>query len=269
MTAIRATTTRFERTDRTATAPVLETEDLRVSFGGVRALRGVDIDCRSGELTGLIGPNGAGKTTFIDAVTGFLPANATGTVRLDGTDVTGLAPHALSWRGLNRTWQTGELFDDIDVVSNLSVASQPLTLRRAVAGLWRKDRSDRIDEVLEQLGLTAVAARLPRELSQGQRKMVGIARAMVARSRIVLLDEPAAGLDRNETVWLGKRLREMVDAGAALMLVDHDMNLVLSVCDRIHVLEFGAVIATGAPAEIRNDQRVVDAYLGGSGSREL
>lgn len=246
---------------------VLATDGLRVSFGGVHALTGVSMDCRAGELTGLIGSNGAGKTTFIDAVTGFLPANATGSVRLDGDEITGLAPHLVSRRGLNRTWQAGELFDDIDVAANLSVASEPLTLRRGLTGLWRNDRSDRIDEVLEQLDLTSVADRLPQELSQGQRKMVGIARALVARSRIVLLDEPAAGLDRNETRWLGERLRDMVDGGASLMLVDHDMDLVLSVCDRIHVLEFGRLIATGTPSEIRSDQRVIEAYLGeGSGA---
>ena len=243
-------------------SPVLATDGLRVSFGGVHALTGVSIDCRVGELTGLIGPNGAGKTTFIDAVTGFLPANATGSVRLDGNEVTGLAPHVVSQRGLSRTWQSGELFEDIDVAANLSVASEPLSLRRGLTGLWRNDRCDRIDEVLEQFDLTSVADRLPQELSQGQRKMVGIARALVTQSRIVLLDEPAAGLDRNETRWLGERLRDMVEAGASLMLVDHDMDLVLSVCDRIHVLEFGSLIATGTPSEIRSDRRVIEAYLG-------
>ncbi|MBT7126162.1 MAG: ABC transporter ATP-binding protein [Gemmatimonadales bacterium] len=244
------------------TTPALETRNLRVSFGGVRALDGVDIDCRAGELTGLIGPNGAGKTTFIDAVTGFLPANATGEVRLDGEDVTGRAPHVLGRQGLNRTWQSGELFDDIDVRSNLSVASEPLTMRRAITGLWRSERSDRINEVLEQLELADVADRLPEKLSQGQRKLVGLARALVAESRIVLLDEPAAGLDRNETIWLGERLRGLVDNGAALMLIDHDMDLVLSVCDRIHVLQFGNLIASGTPAEIRNNAQVIEAYLG-------
>ena len=148
------------------------------------------------------------------------------------------------------------------MAANLSVASEPLSLRRGLTGLWRNDRCDRIDEVLEQFDLTSVADRLPQELSQGQRKMVGIARALVTQSRIVLLDEPAAGLDRNETRWLGERLRDMVEAGASLMLVDHDMDLVLSVCDRIHVLEFGSLIATGTPSEIRSDRRVIEAYLG-------
>ena len=235
---------------------------LRVAFGGVEALAGVDITCRQGELTGLIGPNGAGKTTFIDAVTGFLPSNASGVVLLDGEDISSAPPHELSQRGLNRTWQSLELFDDIDVWSNLAVASQPLTLRKAVTGLWRRQSDERIEEVLERFDLADVRSRLPQELSLGQRKLVGIARAMVARSRIVLLDEPAAGLDRAETVWLGVLLRAMVEDGSTLLLVDHDMNLVLSVCDRIFVLEFGSVIAEGTPDEIRQDRRVVEAYLG-------
>lgn len=241
---------------------MLESRGLRVAFGGVVALAGVDIACRQGELTGLIGPNGAGKTTFIDAVTGFLPSNASGTVLLDGEDISSVSPHMLSKRGLNRTWQSVELFDDIDVWSNLAVASQPLTLGQAVTGLWRCGRDERIEEVLERFELTGVRSRLPRELSLGQRKLVGIARAMVAQSRIVLLDEPAAGLDRAETAWLGARLSAMADDGATLLLVDHDMDLVLSVCDRIWVLEFGSVIAEGTPEQIRRDPRVVEAYLG-------
>ncbi len=244
------------------TRAVLESRDLKVTFGGVTALAGVDITCAKGELTGLIGPNGAGKTTFIDAVTGFLPSNTTGQVLLDGADVTGMPPHALAQLGLTRTWQSLELFDDIDVSANLAVASRSLTLRRAVKGMWKRDRSDRVDEVLEQFDLTGVRERLPRDLSLGQRKLVGIARAVVARSRIVLLDEPASGLDRKETAWLGDRLRAMIDGGSTLLLVDHDMDLVLSVCDRIQVLEFGVVIANGTPTEIRHDPRVGEAYLG-------
>ena len=249
------------------TTPVLQSRALRVNFGGVRALDHVQLDCREGELTGLIGPNGAGKTTFIDAVTGFLPNNATGEVLLDGVSVLGRAPHDLGRRGLNRTWQAAELFEDISVESNLSVACERLTWSRVATGLWRRHRDARVDEALDRFGLQDVRGRLARELSQGQRKLVGLARAVVARSRIVLLDEPAAGLDRTETAWLGRLLRSMVDDGATLLLVDHDMDLVLAVCDRIHVLNFGSLIATGTPEEIRNDPQVVAAYLGGWGNR--
>jgi branched-chain amino acid transport system ATP-binding protein len=245
---------------------VLETTGLTVRFGGLLAVSSVDLDCRRGELTGLIGPNGAGKTTFIDAITGFLPRNASGQVVLDGSDVSGWAPHRLAQAGLCRTWQSLELFDDITVRANLDVASRPLTFVNGLADYFTGSQGDeRVDEVLNTLNLSGVADRRPNELSQGQRKLVGVGRALVADARLLLLDEPAAGLDRRETVWLGTQLRRIVDAGTPVLLVDHDMGLVLSVCDRIHVLEFGQLIATGTPEEIRTSDEVIAAYLGGSG----
>ena len=245
---------------------VLETEGLTVRFGGVVAVDQVSLDCRSGELTGLIGPNGAGKTTFIDAVTGFLPGNTAGRVRFRGRDLTGMAPHRVAWAGLTRTWQSLELFDDISVRSNLDVASRRLTPRGAVSDyVLGSPVPESVSEVMELLGLGDVADRQPTELSQGRRKLVGVGRALVAGAALVMLDEPAAGLDRAETVWLGDRLRSLVEAGYDMLLVDHDMSLVLRVCDRIHVLELGSLIATGAPAEIRDDPTVVAAYLGSHG----
>ena len=245
---------------------VLETEGLTVRFGGVVAVDRVSLDCRSGELTGLIGPNGAGKTTFIDAVTGFLPGNTAGRVRFRGRDLTGVAPHRIAWAGLTRTWQSLELFDDISVRSNLDVASRRLTPRGAVSDyVLGSAAPESVSEVMELLELGDVADRQPTELSQGRRKLVGVGRALVAGAALVMLDEPAAGLDRAETVWLGDRLRSLVEAGYDMLLVDHDMSLVLRVCDRIHVLELGALIATGAPAEIRDDPTVVAAYLGSHG----
>jgi branched-chain amino acid transport system ATP-binding protein len=246
--------------------PVLVTENLTVQFGGLMAVHDVSLTCERGRLTGLIGPNGAGKTTFIDAITGFLPNNARGSVRVDGEDVFGRSPHQLAHDGLTRTWQTLELFDDITVRSNLDVASRRLTVAGAVRDYFRPGgRLERVDEVLDLLDMHDIAERQPRELSQGQRKMVGVARALVAEStKILLLDEPAAGLDKAETDWFGDQLRRLVDEGYTMLLIDHDMGLVLRVCDHIHMLVFGELITSGSPEEMRNDPEVIAAYLGHS-----
>lgn len=257
-----------ERPAATGPDPVLRTEGLTVRFGGLLAVDDVTLECQRGQLTGLIGPNGAGKTTFIDAVTGFLPNNASGRVLVEGEDVFGRVPHRLAHDGLTRTWQTLELFDDISVRSNLDVASERLTLGGAVRDFFRPRRgSDRVDEVLDLLDMHDIAERQPRELSQGQRKMVGVGRALVAAStRILLLDEPAAGLDKSETEWFGDQLRCLVDQGYTMLLIDHDMGLVLNVCDHIHMLVFGKLVSSGSPEEMRNDPEVLAAYLGHSGA---
>lgn len=246
---------------------VLSTEHLTVQFGGLLAVNDVSLTCERGQLTGLIGPNGAGKTTFIDAVTGFLPNNARGSVLVEGDEVLGRAAHHLAHDGLTRTWQTLELFDDISVRANLDVATERLTFAGAVRDFFRPKRTaERVDEVLELLGLTDIAERQPRELSQGQRKLVGVGRALAASStKILLLDEPAAGLDKSETAWFGDQLRRLVDQGYTMLLVDHDMGLVLNVCDHIHMLVFGELVASGAPEEMRTDPAVISAYLGHSG----
>jgi branched-chain amino acid transport system ATP-binding protein len=226
----------------------LNAQQVSVSFGGVRALVDVDLEVAEGRLVGLIGPNGAGKTTFIDAITGFVRAR--GRVELDGRDLSRLAPHERARSGLTRTWQATELFDDLTVGENVAVAAaRPADADRALAGL------------------EAIADRLPAQLSQGERKLVGVARALAAAPRVVCLDEPAAGLDSAESDQLGRRLRQVVDAGTGMLLVDHDMSLVLSVCDWIVVLEFGEVIATGTPEQVRRDRRVVEAYLGSAGAQ--
>ena len=248
------------------TTTTLQTRGLTVRFGGLLAVDNVDLDCRPGELTGLIGPNGAGKTTLIDAITGFLPRNASGSALFEGQEIMGVAPHRLAHRGLCRTWQTLELFDDISVRANLDVASSRLTPLRAARDYFLgSDVDQRIDHTLELLNLTQVAERSPNELSQGQRKLVGVGRALVADAKLLLLDEPAAGLDRQETIWLGLQLRRIVESGTPILLVDHDMGLVLSVSDRIHVLQFGKLIASGTPDEIRDNDQVISAYLGATG----
>ena len=243
---------------------VLATTGLSVHFGGVRAVDEVDVVVEEGQLVGLIGPNGAGKTTFVDAITGFV--RYTGRAELDGRDLAGMPPHARARRGLARTWQSTELFDDLTVRENLMVAAErPSWLalaaraRRAAAG---DDAAS--SEALELLEIGSLADAMPSELTQGQRKLVGVARAIAMRPRLLCLDEPAAGLDTHESGELGRQLRQIADAGTATLLIDHDMGLVLAICDRIIVLEFGKVIAAGSPDEVRRDPLVVKAYLGGA-----
>ena len=244
------------------TAPALEVRGLSVRYGGVQALEDVDLAVRPGTLVGLIGPNGAGKTTLIDAVGGFTPA--TGSVSIAGDDVSGLAPHHRARRGLARTWQAADLFDDLSVRENLTVAADRPTLRAAARELLTGHATtlDAVDETLALLDLEELADRAADELTQGQRKLVGVARSLVARPRVLCLDEPAAGLDTTESQELGRRLRSVARQGTALLLVDHDMGLVLSVCDEVVVLNFGAVIARGTPDEVRANPEVVEAYLG-------
>jgi branched-chain amino acid transport system ATP-binding protein len=247
--------------------PVLRATAISVRFGGVHAVVDVGLEVGEGRLVGLIGPNGAGKTTFIDAISGFVRSE--GRVELDGADLTRLPPHARARRGLARTWQSIELFDDLSVGENLVVAShRPSVWRTITETVSAPDpRSDDILPALELLGLEAVADRLPSELSQGQRKLAGIARALAAKPRVLCLDEPAAGLDTRESEELGVRLRGLADGGQSMLLVDHDMGLVLGICDEVVVLEFGKVIARGAPDAVRSDPQVIRAYLGSAASQ--
>jgi len=243
---------------------VLRTTNLSVRFGGVHAVEDADVVVEEGELVALIGPNGAGKTTFIDAITGFV--RYTGRAELDGKDLEGMAPHERARRGLARTWQSTELFDDLSVRENLTVAAHRPSFLALVGDLVGKriGESAAAEQALELLDLGSIADATPDHLTQGQRKLVGVARAIAMQPRLLCLDEPAAGLDTRESEDLGQRLRKIADAGTATLLIDHDMGLVMTICDRITVLEFGKVIAAGSPDEVRRDPRVVKAYLGGA-----
>lgn len=226
---------------------------LSVRYGGVSAVNDVTLGVPAGTVVGLIGPNGAGKTSVIDAVTGF--AASTGTVSLGSSDVSSLAPHNRVHRGISRTFQSIELYDDLSVEENLSVAAEALpTLERQHA----------ITRALGRTGILDLRTRAAGELSQGQRQLVSIARACVTHPRVLLLDEPAAGLDRDERTHLAERIRDVAASGTGVLLVDHDVSLVLAVSEVIYVLDFGSLIASGTPDEVRKDRKVAEAYLGNS-----
>jgi branched-chain amino acid transport system ATP-binding protein len=248
---------------------LLEVRGLTVSYGGLYANDSIDLDCHDGKLVGLIGPNGAGKTTFIDAITGFTPI-AQGRVTFDGHDLEGKSADKRAILGLTRTFQSLELFEDLSVRDNLLAAAERSTwyslLSDVIMPRRNANRHDaQIDWALDLLRLTHLAESMPSDLSHGQRKLVTVARALAAQPRLLLLDEPAAGLDSRESILLGAHLRECLARDMGLFLIDHDMGLVLNVCDYIYVLDFGRIIAQGTPGEVRSNPDVIAAYLGEAG----
>ena len=236
--------------------PLLTVSGVGVRYGGVVANEDVSFEVFPGEIVGLIGPNGAGKTTLLDAISGY--ARATGSVELDGRKLDGRKPYRRSRDGMGRTFQGIELYDDLSVRENVEVGTMAARSARADG----EPPAAGIDAYFKILDLQAVADEPVRRLSVGQRQLVSVARALAGRPAIVLLDEPAAGLDVTESRWLAGRLRAIRDAGTTIVMVDHDMGLVLDVCDRIVVLNLGKVVAVGPPAEIERNDEVKRAYLG-------
>ncbi|KAB2378914.1 branched-chain amino acid ABC transporter permease/ATP-binding protein [Actinomadura montaniterrae] len=242
---------------------ILSVEHLTVRYAGVTAVDDVSLTIRSGQIVGLIGANGAGKTSFIDALSGFTPC--TGGIVLDGADLDAQPPHRRARSGLARTWQTMELFSDLTVRENLLLAAERPTPVSALADIVHPARghADRTsDALLDLLGLRAVADAHPAALSLGRRKLVNVARALAAEPRMLLLDEPASGLSAADTRALGRVLRTLADQSIGILLVEHDIAWILEICDVVHVLDFGRVIAAGPPADIRTDTAVLSAYLG-------
>jgi len=234
--------------------PILSLRDVTVRYGGVLAIDNVGFDVPRGGIIGLIGPNGAGKSTLIDAISGLVPS--TGTITLDGVDLTDKRTHQRIRCGLARTFQAIELYEDLSVRENVIVG---LSARGPDHGPG--DEQD-VAAVFELLGLTEVGDIRAGELSSGQRQLVSMARALAGRPQVLLVDEPAGGLDTTESHWLGERLMAIRASGVTIVLVEHDMSLVLGVCDRIEVLNFGRTLASGTPDEIRVDRSVTEAYLG-------
>jgi ABC-type branched-subunit amino acid transport system ATPase component/ABC-type branched-subunit amino acid transport system permease subunit len=243
----------------------LTVEGVSVRFGGVHAVRDVSMVIRPGEVHGLIGPNGAGKTTLIDAVTGFVRAKS-GSVHLGETDISQWAPRRRAAHGLSRSFQSLELFTDLTIEENLAVASDNHGPWRYLTDLVRPGRvrlSPAAQDAVRQFELGGLLGLRPDSVAFGPRKIVAIARAVSNAPSVLLLDEPAAGLDDTEAEELARVIRHLADAwGIAVLLVEHRLDLVLSVCDRITVLDRGSILASGTPGDIRNDPLVVDAYLG-------
>ena len=246
------------------TPRALELHGVGVTFGGTVALDDVSLVLRAGEVLGLIGPNGAGKTTLIDAVTGF--TRVTGEIFLDEAPVKRWSARRRARAGLGRTFQSLELFETMTVHENLRTASDRRDSFAYLADLvWprRTDLGPQAVAAIREFGLEDELDRKPGELSYGRRRLVAIARALAAGPSVLLLDEPAAGLDDVETAEIGRLLRRLADDwGLAILLVEHDVSLVLTVCDRVTVLDCGRHLATGSPEEIRSDLTVLSAYLG-------
>jgi branched-chain amino acid transport system ATP-binding protein len=236
---------------------LLKVDSVSVSFGGLQALSGVTIDVPESEVTGLIGPNGAGKTTLFNVITGLQPAN-TGQVLLDDRDLTTYKPHKRARLGIGRTFQRLETFGTLSVRDNVLVAAE---MRRG----WSRERfkpGQLADELIERIGLVPVADERVDKLPTGTQRLVELARALATKPRVILLDEPSAGLNEEETDELAQLLHELAATGLGILLVEHDMGLVMSACDHIHVLDFGRIIAYGTPEEVQANPLVRAAYLG-------
>ena len=235
---------------------ILEVREVSVRFGGHMAVDRVDLDVEPATITGLIGPNGAGKTTIFNVITG-LQAPTHGRVILDGDDITKAPAHKRARAGIARTFQRLELFGTLSVFDNVRTAAE---LRRS------DDRSpdEATEAILEEVGLADLASARADSLSTGNARLVELARALACRPRVLLLDEPASGLDESETAPFADTLRRLAAGGLAILLVEHDVPLVMSLCSTITVLNFGTVLAKGTPDEIRADAAVVEAYLGQS-----
>ncbi len=241
---------------------LFEARGLTISFGGHNAVTGVDLDVEAGCITGLIGPNGAGKTTIFNAITGLQYVDR-GRLGLDGRDITHASPRRRARLGIARTFQQLEVFGSLTVRDNIRVASE---IRRRWAHDFKADVRHDTDAILERVGLRDVAGERADALPTGLGRLCELGRALAARPRLLLLDEPASGLNDQETQAFADLLQKLATEGIAVLLVEHDMGLVMQVCNVIHVIDFGALLEVGPPDQIRESRAVLNAYLGNGSS---
>ena len=245
---------------------MFEVKGLSKSFGGLSALKDLDVTVSGSQIMGLIGPNGSGKTTTINLVTGLLKAD-TGSVRLDGTDLTNKSADFIAKSGTARTFQNLRIFTRETVRNNIRVSQTTLCkslFSRSFPFLSSSELalSEEADKLIEQFNLTHVANKRAASLSYGEKKRLEIARALALKPRVLLLDEPAAGMNALELDWLADTISGLKQSGLGIILVEHHMSLVMKVCDHITVLNFGNKIAEGTPDEVANNEEVITAYLG-------
>jgi branched-chain amino acid transport system ATP-binding protein len=236
---------------------VLEVAGVSVRFGGIQAVDSVDLTAAPGQVTGLIGPNGAGKTTLFNVITG-LEKPSRGKISVAGKDVSSAPPYRRARLGMARTFQRLEVFGSLSARDNIRAAAE---FRRQWSG-EKLDTHIETEKIIDRVGIRAVADERADALPTGLARLVELGRALASRPQLLLLDEPGSGLDHDESEALGDLLLELASDGMAILLVEHDVDLVMRVCSLIHVLDFGRIIAVGKPAEIRKHKAVQQAYLG-------
>lgn len=248
---------------------ILEIKNVSQEFGGLLALDSVDMNLEKGQIFGLIGPNGAGKTTLFNLVTGIYRPTS-GDLIFDGRRISGLSPHLIAKAGIGRTFQNIRLFKKLSVIDNVLVGMHAVTHTGVFAGMfrapWAVKEERMIHEeamkLLEMVGLQDRKMDYADSLAYGEQRRLEIARALALRPTLLLLDEPAAGMNANEKIELLDLIRQIQGMGITILLVEHDMNVVMNICDRIAVLDYGRKIADGSPEEVSNDERVIQSYLG-------